>query len=196
MGVLKLESFSHDTEIRKGIAKFESFDSLRQQSFKEGVKSGADAATSAFEAEKLRTLSPILEALNDLSFAQSEARHALMASLQPMIDTLVASVLPECAAQGLAAEISGVVARACEKSPHSQIIIHVAPDAVSAIQAMLAPAKADFTVEPDASLDALHVKIGWHGGYDEINLDAALKNVRAAVHNFFTIPEKTEVQNA
>lgn len=196
MGILKLESFSHDVEINKGIAKFDSFDSLRQQSYKDGVKSGADAATQAFEAEKLRTLSPILEALNDLAFTQSEARQALLGSLQPMINALVTSVLPQCAAEGLAAEISGVVFAACAKSPHSQIIINVTPDAVPAIQKLLAPAKADFTVEADPSLDALQVNIAWENGYDEIDLSAALETIQDTVTAFFTSLEKTGTDNA
>jgi len=196
MAVFKLESFSHDVEIRKGISKFESFDALRENAFNDGVKTGAEAATQAFEAEKLRTLAPILEALNDMAFSQVEARQAMLGSLRPMVEQLVESILPQCAAQGLAAEISGIVAIACEKSPTSQIIIRVAPDAVAAIKELLTPAKADFTVEPDPALDALHVKISWQGGYDDINLDAALNDMRSAVNSFFMTQQKTGTQNA
>ena len=85
MSALKLESFAHDVEIRKGISKFESFDALRETAYAEGVKSGAEAASRAFEDEKSRTLSPILEALNDMAFSQIEARHATMMSMRPML---------------------------------------------------------------------------------------------------------------
>ena len=73
---LKLESFSHDVEIRKGISKFESFEALRDSAYNDGIKSGAEAASRAFESEKIRTLAPILEALNDMAFSQAEAPDA------------------------------------------------------------------------------------------------------------------------
>lgn len=196
MGVLKLESFSHETEIRKGISRFESFESLREQAFNDGIKSGADAASRAFEAEKIRTLTPILEALNDMAFAQIEARQMVLGSLQPMIDEMVNSILPQCAAEGLGAEISAVVSRAFEKSPQCQIVIAVAPESVSSIQQLLASAKADYSVVPDATLDELGAKISWQGGHDEINLNAAIADIRTAISNFFTTTEKTGTQNA
>ena len=196
MGLFKLESFAHDAEIRKGISKFESFEAMRENAFKDGVKSGAEAATRAYEAEKLRTLAPILEALNDMSFSQIEARQAMLNSLRPMIAKLVEAVLPQSAHHGLAAGISELVARACEKSPESRIVIFVAPDAVSAIQALLAPSKADFSVEPEPEFDGLQARIEWQGGYDQIDLDAALNEIRTAVDGFFSTTQKTGVQNA
>jgi len=196
MAVLKLESFSHDVEIRKGISQFESFEALRQNAYNDGVKNGAEAATRAFEAEKLRTLGPILEALNDMAFSQIEARHVLLTSLKPMIESLVSAVLPHCARQGLASEIEAIITAACEKSPQSRIIIQVAPDAVAAISAMLAPAKADFIVKGDEALDALRAKISWQGGYDALNLDAALSDMRAVVDDFFSPAQMTGTNNA
>lgn len=196
MAILKLESFSHDVEIRKGISEFESFEALRQNAYNDGVQTGADAATRAFEAEKLRVLTPILETLNDMSFAQVEARQALLSSLKPMLESLVAAVLPHCAARGLAHEVAAIVTNACEKAPHSQIVIKVAPESAEAISEMLAPAKADFTIESDTALAALDVKIAWHGGYDEINLEAALSHVRGAIDEFFSPSQMTGTENA
>lgn len=195
MPSLKLESFSHDVEIRKGISKFESFEALRDTAFNDGVKSGADAASRAFEAEKIRTLAPILEALNDLAFSQIEARQAALNSMRPMVDQLLKTLLPDAAQQGLGAEISALLANAYEKSPQTRIVISVAPDAVSSIRSLLASAKADFSIEPDPSLTALQAKVGWQGGFDQVDLDAALTDVRQAVDNFFSSIDKAEVQN-
>ncbi len=195
MPSLKLESFSHDVEIRKGISKFESFEALRDTAFNDGVKSGADAASRAFEAEKIRTLSPILEALNDLAFSQIEARHAALNSMRPMVEQLLKTLLPDAAKQGLGTEISAILAEAYKKSPQARIHISVAPDAVSPIQSMLSPAKADFTIEPDPSLTELQAKIGWQGGFDQIDLEATLSDMREAVDVFFTNVDKAEVQN-
>ena len=196
MGVLKLESFTHDSELQKGVSRFESFDALREHAFNEGVKNGADAATRAFEAEKLRTLSPILEALNDMAFSQEEARQALLRSLQPMVSALVKVVLPACANQGLAAELASVVFKAYEKSPHSQIQVFVAPDTVPAIEKTLSASQADLQILPDAALGTLEARISWQGGFDEINLSAALSEIESVAESFFESAQTTGAPNA
>lgn len=196
MSVLKLESFSHDVEIRRGISKFESFEALRDSAYSDGVKTGAESASRAFEDEKIRTLAPILEALNDMSFSQVEACQATLKSMRPMVEQLVQTVLPESARLGFGAEVSALLCKAYEKAPASQVTISVAPDAVASIQALLAPSKAAFSVEPDPALDGLQARVNWQGGYDQIDLDAALNDVRTAIDTFFSKIEKTGTNNA
>ncbi len=196
MSVLKLESFSHDVEIRRGISKFESFEALRDSAYSDGVKSGADAASRAFEDEKIRTLAPILEALNDMGFSQIEASQAMLKSMRPMVEQLVKTVLPESARLGFGSEVAALLAKAYEKAPTARIVISVAPDAVASIQSLLAPSNADFSVEPDPTLDGLQAQVNWQGGYDQIDLDAALKDVRAAIDTFFNTFEKTGTNDA
>jgi len=196
MPALKLESFSHDVEIRRGISKFESFEALRSSAYSDGVKSGAEAASRAFEDEKLRTLTPILEALNDMGFSQIEACQAMLKSMRPMVEQLVKTVLPETARNGFGAEIAALLGKAYEKAPTARIVISVAPDAVSSIRSLLAPSKADFSVEPDSTLGELQARVNWQGGYDQIDLDAALHDVRAAIDTFFNKIEMTGTDNA
>jgi len=196
MSTLKLESFSHDVEIRRGISKFESFEALRDNAYSDGVKSGAEAASRAFEDEKIRTLAPILEALNDMSFSQVEACQAMLKSMRPMVEQLVQTVLPEATRQGFGAEVAALICKAYEKAPASQIEIHVATDAVASIQTFLAPAKADFLIVPDSTLDGLQARVNWLGGYDQIDLNGALENVNAAIDAFFNTIEKTGTENA
>lgn len=196
MSVLKLESFSHDVEIRRGISKFESFEALRDSAYSDGVKSGAEAASRAFENEKTRTLAPILEALNDMAFSQVEARQTVLKSMRPMVEQLVQTVLPESARLGFGSEVADLLCKAYEKAPASQIMISVAPDAVASIQELLAPSKADFTVEPDPALGGLQARVNWRGGYDQIDLDAALQGIRTTIDTFFNNFEKTGTNDA
>lgn len=196
MPALKLESFSHDVEIRRGIAKFESFDAVRQNAYNEGVKAGADAASRAFEDEKIRTLAPILEALNDMAFTQVEACQTMLKSMRPMVEQLVETLLPETAKQGFGAEVSALVCKAYENAPTAKVIITVAPDAVPAMQSLLAPAKADYAIEPDPSLGELEARVNWESGYDQINLGTTLADIRSAIDTFFSSFESTGTHNA
>ncbi len=196
MTALKLESFSHDVEIRRGISKFESFEALRDSAYNEGVKSGAAATSRAFEEQKIRTLTPILEALNDISFTQVEANRAMLKSMRPMVEKLVETVLPASAHQGFGAEVTALLVKAYEKAPAARIIISVAPDAVAAIHSFLATAKADFSVEPDPALNELQARVDWQGGYDQLDLDAAITDVRAAIDTFFSSFDSTGTNDA
>ena len=196
MPVLKLESFSHDVEIRRGISKFESFEALRESAYSDGVKSGAEAASRAFEDEKTRTLAPILEALNDMAFSQVEARQATLRSMRPMVEQLMQTILPESAHFGFGSEIAALLSKAYEKAPASKIIISVAPDSVAPIQELLSSSKADFEVVKDPDLNGLQARVNWQGGYDQIDLDAALKDMRSAIDIFFNKIEKTGTNNA
>ncbi len=196
MPALKLESFSHDMEIRRGISKFESFEAMRESAYNEGVKSGAEAATRAFEEEKVRSLAPILEALDDMGFTQVEACRAMLKSMRPMVEQMANTLLPAAARQGFGAEVAALLCKAYEKAPAAQIIISLAPDAVAPIEALLAPSKADYAVEPDPSLGALQARVSWQGGYDQIDLDSALAEVRAAIDTFFNRFERTGTDDA
>lgn len=196
MSPLKLESFSHDVEIRRGISKFESFEALRENAYQEGIKKGADAATRAFEDEKIRSLAPILEALNDMCFKQVEARQAVLKSMRPMIEQLVQTILPDAAHRGFGTELAAVLCKAYEKAPTSRIEIIVAPEAVESIQSLLAPSKADYSVTPDESLTQLQARVKWKGGYDSIDLEAILENVRATIDSFFNNLGNTGTENA
>jgi len=196
MPLLKLESFSHDVEIRRGISKFESFEALRDSAYSEGIKAGAEATSRAFEEEKIRTLAPILEALNDMAFTQVEACRAMVKSMQPMVEQLVETLLPESARMGFGAEVSALICKAFEKAPAAKLIITVSPDTVPAMQSMLAPAKAEYAIEPDPSMGGLEARVSWQGGYDQIDLDATLTQIRTAITAFFTTFESTGTDDA
>ena len=113
-----------------------------------------------------------------------------------MLEQLITTVLPEAAREGFSSEVAALVCRAYQKAPLSKIVISVSPDAVGSIQSQLEPAKADFTIEPDASLSALKAKVNWQGGYDQINLDGALMEIQTIIFQFFNKIEKTGSDNA
>lgn len=188
MGALKLECFTNDsTSTPSGSPLLEDFDSARAQAFADGVKSGADATSNAFEAEKLRLLSPILESLNDIGFSRVEAGNAILQSLRPLIDIMINTILPRAAEQGFAAEIASLVHKAAEKSVQSCITVSVPPDAVEAISTMLAKAKTNHKVVADTAMTELSAKVAWGAGFDRIDLAGAQQQLKAAVDDFYTI---------
>ncbi len=190
MGALKLECFTNDsTPISAGAPVLQDFDAIRKQAFEEGVRSGASAASAAFEAQKLRTLAPILEGLNDLAFAQGEARHAMLQSIRPLIEAMIATILPRAAKAGLAAEVSALVKDAASKISDTHVVITVAQSALDAVQKSLGECEATFTLSGDPDMDELSARVAWDSGLDRIDLSGAISRINDAVTQFYAIPD-------
>lgn len=187
MGALKLECFTNSSvDTTRGSPLLQDFDSARAQAFADGIKSGADATSKAFEAEKLRLLTPILESLNDIGFSQIEAGNAILHSLRPLIDTMIGAILPHAAKQGFADEVAALVHQAAEKSVQGCITVSVPPDAVEAISAMLASTTTSHQVVADAALPDLSAIVTWGTGFDRIDLIDVQQQIQSAVDEFYT----------
>lgn len=186
MGALKLECFSNEyakTLTRKSV--LQDFDSARKQAFEDGVKSGANAASEAFETQKIRTLAPILEGLNDLAFRQEEARQSMLNSIRPLIEAMIATVLPQSAKAGLAHEISALVKNAAEKACCNQIIITVAQSAQVAVTQALNETTADYKIIGDPDRDELSAEIAWESGFDQVDISGAIEQIQTAISHFY-----------
>lgn len=192
MCALKLEVFTNDAlEPSKTISLFEGFESEKDIAFSKGVKSGAEAASKAFETEKIRSLAPILEALNDIGFSQVEARHAAITSLRPLITAILETSLPASAAAGFATEVVDRVMTLIEKLPEAKINVYVPPDAVDAIEKMLSPANANVFVHGDPDLGPLAANINWGSGFEQLDISAIIQTIDRVVQTFFA-PEETQ----
>lgn len=187
MCALRLECFTNDAlESSKTISLFEGFESEKDIAFSKGVRSGAEAASKAFEAEKIRSLAPILEALNDIGFSQVEARHAAINSLKPLIFAILQTSLPASAAAGFGTEVADRVMSIIEKLPEAKINVYVPEGAVASIQKMLSPAKANIQVHSDPDLGLLSARVDWGSGFEQLDIDAVIQSIQTAIHTFFT----------
>lgn len=199
MCALRLECFTNEAlESSKTISLFEGFESEKDIAFSKGVKSGAEAASKAFETEKIRSLAPILEALNDIGFSQVEARHAAITSLRPLVTALLETALPASAAAGFATEVVDRVMTLIEKLPEAKINVFVPEDAVESIQKMLSPANANVCVHGDPDLGPLAARINWGSGFEQLDISAVIQTIEQIVQAFFTPAEipKTGAKHA
>ncbi len=187
MCALKLEVFTNDAlEPSKTISLFEGFESEKDIAFSKGVKSGAEAASKAFEAEKIRSLAPILEALNDIGFSQVEARHAAINSLKPLIFAILETSLPASAAAGFSTEVADRVMAVIEKLPEAKINVFVPDGAVDSVRKMLSPAQANIHVQADPKLGPLAARVDWGTGFEQLDIGMVIHSLEAAIHAFFT----------
>ncbi len=197
MCALRLECFTNDNPVSsKSISLFEGFESEKDIAFSKGVKTGAEAASKAFEGEKIRSLAPILEALNDIGFSQAEARQAAINSLAPLISAMIETALPACAAAGFNTEVVRRVMEMVQKLPVEKIKVLVPIDAVDSITKMLTPAKANCEVIADDSLTPLEARIEWAAGFEQLDISTVLATITSAVQEFFETQDIQEEKHA
>ncbi len=186
MCALRLECFTNTTPAdSEPISLFDAFASEKDMAFSKGVKSGANAASKAYEAEKIRSLAPILEAINDMNFSLIESRHSALNSFQPLLKALLDTTLPAAASAGFSAEIVARVMGILEKLPDEVVIVQVPGDCVSAVTQMLSVSSQKCEVVVGDELGPLQARVSWKSGFESIDVGAVIAALDSAVQEFF-----------
>ncbi|MEX0969311.1 MAG: hypothetical protein WD046_02565 [Paracoccaceae bacterium] len=198
MSALKLETFRpHALEVEDdGFLSPVAAQSLRETAYAEGVKAGAASASAAFEAEKTRLLGPIREALQQAERSQTEAHMAALSSLRPLLDTLIATILPPLAYEGLIAELRMVLLAAATRAPNASFVLQLAPENTAAIGAVLHDTPTNFRITAAPELGPLEAQLHWEDGFEAIDLRQVLNEAHATCARFFARPaadEQTEM---
>lgn len=194
MSALKLEIFRPRTDEAEedGYLSPEAARDLRETAYAEGVKAGAASASAAFEAEKIRLLGPILDALHRAERSQTEAHMAALSSLRPLLDTLIATILPPLAYDGLIAELRQLLVAAARSAPNASLTLYLAPENTEAIGAVLQDVPANFRISPAPELGALEAQLHWQDGFETIDLNQVLNAAHATCARFFARPADTD----
>jgi flagellar biosynthesis/type III secretory pathway protein FliH len=153
----------------------------REEAYQAGFIAGQSEATEAFLAEEARLTSELVEAIADARMTNEAARRHVAASLAPMIEALVAGITPVLADAGLGPEIARLVDRALAHAPEATPRLRCAPELAPRIGALLAERGLEATVEEAPELLPREAQIFWDQGYDHLDLDACIAEVRGCV---------------
>ncbi len=153
----------------------------REEAYQAGFLVGQAEATEAFLAEEARLTSDLVEAIADARLTNEAARRHVAASLAPMIEALVAGISPVLAAGGLGPEIARLVERAHAHAPAATPRLRCAPELAPRIGELLAERGLEATVEEAPELLPREAQVFWDQGYDHLDLDACIAQVKACV---------------
>jgi flagellar biosynthesis/type III secretory pathway protein FliH len=156
-------------------------ESVREKAYAEGYLEGQAAATESFLAEQGRLTTELVEAIDDARLTNEAARRHVVASLAPMVEALAGAVAPALADAGLGAEIARLVERALVLAPEARPRLRCSPEVAGRLGAMLARMGFDATVEEAAELLPREAQIFWDQGYDHLDLDACVAQIRACI---------------
>ncbi len=194
MSAYRLETFqpaSGPTAVKIGPLE-RRIEAAREEAYHDGYLAGQAAATDGFLEEQGRLTSELIEAINDARVTNEAARRHVAASVAPMVEALAAAVSPALADAGLGAEIAAVVERALVHAPAARPRLRCAPELAGRIEKLLAHLGLDAAVEEAPELLPREAQVFWDQGYDHIDLDACIAQIRGCIASHLGTGSKGE----
>ena len=181
MSGYRLETFLPAGGGSRADAADRRIETIREHAYTEGYMDGQGAATDSFLEEQGRLTTELIEAINDARLTNEAARRHVSASIAPMIEALAEAIAPTLADAGMGAEIGRLVERAILHAPASRPRLRCAPEVAARLSTMLSGMGFDAVIEAAPELLPREAQIYWDQGYDLLDMDACIAQVRACI---------------
>ena len=151
-----------------------------------GYKAGWDDAVSAQIQDSSSIGAELARNLQDLSFTYVEAHTNMVKSLRPLLENLVATVLPDLARQSFVPTIVDQLSNLAKSAVHTEVLLLVHPSKETAV-ANLADQDYGFplVIRPEETVGEGQAILRFSNRETEIDIPAALAKVTSAVEGFF-----------
>lgn len=156
-------------------------EAAREEAYRLGFLDGQAAASEAHLEDQGRLTAELIEALADARLTNEAARRHVAASIAPMVEALAAGIAPALADAGLGAEVARLVERALAHAPAARARLRCAPETAPRISGLLAVRGLEANVEVAPELLPREAQVFWDQGYDHIDLDGCVAQVRACI---------------
>jgi hypothetical protein len=156
-------------------------EAAREEAYRDGFLAGQAMATEEFLAEEDRLTAELVEAIADARVTNEAARRHVAASLAPAFEALAEAIAPALADAGLGPEVARRIERALAQAPAARPRLRVAPAVAGRIGALLARRGLDAAIEEAPELLPREAQVFWDQGYDHLDLDACIAQIRACI---------------
>lgn len=186
----QLETFSAEptrdepVEAEEAVAVLSEEDRL--QAFDKGYKDGWEDATAAHAQEQSHLSAEFGNNLQALSFTYHEARTAILAEMEALVNGLITAVLPAAAVGTLGTLIRDRVAELAETQANVPVEIVISPVNRVRLDAVLADRVAPpIVIHEEPSLGEGQAFLRFASREEKLDLDAVLAEIRTAIEGFF-----------
>jgi len=163
-----------------------SLEEQRLEAFEKGYQAGWDDSVKAAQEDSRHVSAALAQNLQDLSFTYQEAYTAVLDAFRPLLDDVIASVLPTLMRHSLGAQVAEALHDMARERGHQPIEIVTAPANVTAIETVLAREEdLDLTVSEEPTLTEGQVQIRFGQQEREIDLQGVIAQIERAVADFF-----------
>jgi hypothetical protein len=167
----------------------------REEGYEAGYVAGQAAATEAHAEDQSKLTAALVEALADGHMTNEAARRAVLAEVAPLVAKLFGALAPTLADLALPDEIARRVEAALRAVPSARPRIRCAPEVVPTVEATLARfGSAAGAVEAGHDLLPREAEVAWAQGFDRIDLDAAIAEIRGALAAHLNLKDEDDAE--
>ena len=193
--LLELETFDlPDDPLQATLMGDAQVAEMKLHSYEQGYQAGWDDALGAQNDDITRLRTELGRNLAEMALSYRDARRHILAALEPLLDEMVAKVLPAIAHQAIGPMILEELRPAIEPLAATPVTIRTAPANVGMVEALLSQKTelpVEVVAEPTLGLGQAFLKTG--AGEVQIDLDGVVEAIGAAVKAYFQT-EHDEVQ--
>jgi len=168
-------------ENRQSLAD-EASEDAKLKAFEQGYGAGWEDAIKAKAQGEQELSEAVREALMQAELSRTDAMETFIAAIQPVLDALVAQVLPDLARASLHRHIADVIASARDESMDLAPVVVVSEADFRAVRAAFdSDIARGMRIEPSAQLLAGHACIKLSKGEQFLDLPGLVAEIKAAV---------------
>lgn len=165
---------------------------LRLSAFEDGYQAGWDDSVRSQSEDGRRITADLAQNLQDLHFTYEEAYCAIMASLRPLFQEMLSSVLPRLARETLAPRLVETLHDLARLHGRQPVEITASPADLPMLGTIItAPGDLDVSLAADDTLARGQVHLRFGHSEHEIDLPEVLGEIESAVSGFFEQTRRT-----
>jgi flagellar biosynthesis/type III secretory pathway protein FliH len=147
---------------------------------------GYAAAMDDIAATNDRLEAELVQTLSDMAFTYRAARQDVIDALEPLVQTLIQSVLPHCITNGFADQIAAAVLQDFTDQAGSAVRVNIHPDQLAPVRNATRQLAADVLIAADPHLSRHAAWIGSARGEVSFDMDRHLAAITALLANLST----------
>ncbi|MGX0877460.1 flagellar biosynthesis/type III secretory pathway protein FliH [Roseovarius sp. MBR-154] len=163
-----------------------SLEEERLAAFETGYQAGWDDAVKSQKEDERRIAADLAQNLQDLTFTYEEAYAAVLNALHPLLEQMVATVLPPLSQDTLAPRLAEILQEKALDHGRQPIVIAAAPGDMTRMETLIETLPGlDIALAEDDTLAPGQIFLRFGETEEEINLDSVLRAIEHAVSGFF-----------
>jgi len=163
-----------------------SLEEHRLEAFEKGYQAGWDDSAKASSDDTRRVSADLAQNLQDLSFTYQEAHTAALMALKPLLEQIMASVLPELLQQSLGAQVVEQIEQMARDQGPQPVELVAAPTDVATLESVLGEEQSiPVRVVEEASMGEGQVFLRFGEQECEINLSGVVESIQQNIIGFY-----------
>ncbi|MDZ7906063.1 MAG: flagellar biosynthesis protein [Cypionkella sp.] len=170
-----------------------AFEEAKLMAYDQGYRAGWDDAAAAQQNDQTQISAELARHLKSLSFTFADARQHVLGAMEPLLQDIVARLLPAIARASLAPTIVQHLRPLSDRASDCPVEIMINGAVRPAVEAMMAQTNGPphhLIDEPSLGEGQAVLKLGQ--SETRIDLDGAIAEIALAVTQFFQLPERTQ----